>query len=355
MASPLPVLAGPDALAELRSHGLRPDRVRVLAAASGGPKGLVLHGLDRVLFPWLLARRTPLHAVGSSIGSWRLACLAQPDPVAALERFADAYVAQRYPSKPPPAEVSRQSAGILDAILGRAGAGHLARHATLRAHVVTVRARHLVAREGRAQALALGVTAALNAVDRRALNASLERVVFDAIGEDGAPDRGPFAPWGALRTRHAPLLEANAKDALMASAAVPLVMEGVRDPVAAPKGVYRDGGMSDYHFGAEIDPDDGLALYPHFFPELAPGWFDKKLRWRRTRGLRRTIVIAPSPTFVAQLPLAKIPDRQDFARLDDDARIRVWRAVLDATRRMGDALAALLERDRLAMVARPLR
>ena len=118
MASPLTVLAGPDALAELRSHGLRPDRVRVLAAASGGPKGLVLHGLDRVLFPWLLARRTPLHAVGSSIGSWRLACLAQPDPVAALERFADAYVAQRYPSKPPPAEVSRQSAGILDAILG---------------------------------------------------------------------------------------------------------------------------------------------------------------------------------------------------------------------------------------------
>ena len=86
MASPLTVLAGPDALAELRSHGLRPDRVRVLAAASGGPKGLVLHGLDRVLFPWLLARRTPLHAVGSSIGSWRLACLAQPDPVAALER-----------------------------------------------------------------------------------------------------------------------------------------------------------------------------------------------------------------------------------------------------------------------------
>ena len=142
---------------------------------------------------------------------------------------------------------------------------------------------------------------------------------------------------------------------LMTSAAVSLVMEGVRDPVAAPKGVYRDGGMSDYHFGAEIDPDDGLALYPHFFPELAPGWFDKKLRWRRTRGLRRTIVIAPSPTFVAQLPLAKIPDRQDFARLDDDARIRVWRAVLDATRRMGDALAALLERDRLAMVARPLR
>ena len=50
-ASSLSILAGPKALAELREHGLSPARVRVFVGASGGPKWLVLYGLDRVLFP----------------------------------------------------------------------------------------------------------------------------------------------------------------------------------------------------------------------------------------------------------------------------------------------------------------
>jgi hypothetical protein len=38
----LQILAGPRARAHLREQGLRPQDVRVVPAAAGGPKGLVL-------------------------------------------------------------------------------------------------------------------------------------------------------------------------------------------------------------------------------------------------------------------------------------------------------------------------
>ncbi|HJL15680.1 MAG TPA: hypothetical protein RMH99_08495 [Sandaracinaceae bacterium LLY-WYZ-13_1] len=351
MSELLDVLAGPDALAELRARGLDPARVRVLVGASGGPKWLALHGLDRVLFPWLLeGARAPVHAVGSSIGTWRFACLAAREPLAAIDRFARAYVEeQRYEGRPTPAEVSREAARILDALLGDGGVGPLVTHDRVRLHLVTVRFRHLGALEGRPQVLGLGLAALLNAMHRGALRASLERVVFDARG-----DRGPFDPWRLLPTRHVALTEENARDALLASAAIPGVMTGVRDPAGAPPGVYRDGGVSDYHFGVEIDPSDGLALYPHFYPHLVPGWFDKRLPWRRTRGLRRVVLIAPSAAWVASLPGGKIPDRTDFERLSTDERVSIWRRVLARGEALGEAFASLVEGGRIAERARPL-
>ncbi|WAM30005.1 hypothetical protein OZ403_18480 [Myxococcus sp. NMCA1] len=95
MASHLTLLAGPDALRLIRERGLRGDDVDVVPGASGGPKWLVLAGLDRALFASLFQNRSrPLHLIGSSIGSWRLACVAQKDPVLALRRFEAAYIAR---------------------------------------------------------------------------------------------------------------------------------------------------------------------------------------------------------------------------------------------------------------------
>jgi hypothetical protein len=86
MASSLALRAGPHALAILRERGLRAADVDVIPGASGGAKWLALAGIDRFLFGELLRqpRERPLHLIGSSIGSWRMACLAQRDPVAAL-------------------------------------------------------------------------------------------------------------------------------------------------------------------------------------------------------------------------------------------------------------------------------
>ena len=215
-------------------------------------------------------------------------------------------------------------------------------------HIIATRFLHLGAREGLGQTLALGAAVALNALHRSALRASLQRVVFDARGEPG-----PFAPWYDLDTAHVELTKHNLWPALHASAAIPMVMSGVIDPPGAPPGTYRDGGVSDYHFGREIDVEDGLTLYPHFYPHLIPGWFDKPYRWRRTRGLRRVVLLAPSQELVAQLPDGRIPDRKDFERMPDRDRIARWRQVLDASRRLGDAFLELLERNDFGH-ARPL-
>ena len=349
--SRLTVLAGPDALAELRDGGLSASRVRVLVGASGGAKWLVLRGLDRVVFPWLLAgAQAPVHAVASSIGTWRFACLCTRDPLAALERFETAYVEeQSYSRKPSPADVSAEGARILKALLGPPGVGPLIDHALVRLHVVTARFRHVGALEGRAQLAGLALAAVLNAVARRALSGSVERVVFEAAGVPG-----PFAPWRHLPTRHVPLTRDNAIAALSASAAIPAVMSGVRDPSGAPRGVYRDGGVADYHFGAEVDPDDGLALYPHFYSHIVPGWFDKALTSRRTRGLRRAVVLAPSDEFVASLPYGKIPDRKDFVTLSDSDRRTAWRKVVARSNELGDVFADMVESGKIGRLARPL-
>jgi hypothetical protein len=157
-----------------------------------------------------------------------------------------------------------------------------------------------------------------------------------------------------LPTRHVPLTEQNALAALHASAAIPAVMQGVRDPHGAPRGMYRDGGLADYHFGREIDAADGLTLYPHFYSHLVPGWFDKILPWRRTRGLRRTLLIAPSAAHVQSLPGGKIPDRNDFASMNDGERITAWRKVVALGERMGDELMELITTGRIAEQARAI-
>ena len=110
MSHALTLRAGPDALRLVRERGLRAQDIDILPGASGGAKWLALAGLDRYLFGTLLAepRTRPLHLIGSSIGSWRMACLAQRDPVAALARGHHAYIyEQRYSPKPSTAEVTK--------------------------------------------------------------------------------------------------------------------------------------------------------------------------------------------------------------------------------------------------------
>lgn len=353
MSAVLELRAGPEALRLLRERGLRAEDVDVVPAASGGPKWLVLAGLDRYLFGDFLqaARSRPLHAIGSSIGSWRMACLAQPDPVAALDRGHEAYVEQRYPHRPSPELVSATTAAIIDTLLGPGGADRALRHPWARLHVITVACRGLAASERRSfQAAALALAMAGNLVSRRTLALQMTRVVWHAGG-----DPGPFARLRDFPTRHAALTPANLRDALLASAAIPLVLSGV--PMASDGGrVHRDGGAVDYHVDLDFGAGDGLVLYPHFYPHVIPGWLDKPLLWRRAQpvNFRRALIVAPSAEFVESLPNRKIPDRDDFHSLGDAERVRAWRAVLAATRRMAEELHELVVTQRAAEHARPL-
>ena len=349
----LSVRAGPAALAHLREHGFRAADVRMMVGASGGAKWLVLAGLDKALMREVVPGFVgPVHLLGSSIGAWRFSCYAQQDRVAALSRFEYAYLNQTYSEKPTREEISRVSAAILEDVLGADGARQIVSSELFRLHIMAVRSRHLTAREHPLPLIA-GLTAAMlaNHVSRRALGAFFSR----ALVHDQR-DAPPFLAVDDLPIERIPLSQDNVGPAVLASGAIPLVLNGVSPLPGARPGVYRDGGITDYHFDLPLSCDDGITLYPHFYEHLTPGWFDKRRRSRKPAPahLERVLLIAPSRQFVAALPGGKIPDRQDFRNLSESERLANWRHVVAETDRLGDAFLELCERGLLADVAAPL-
>lgn len=352
ISSLLTLRAGPQALQLLRERGLRTDDVDILPGASGGAKWLGIAGLDRYLFgTFLQAPRTrPLHGIGSSIGSWRLACLGQRDPLAALARGHEAYIhQQRYTKNPSPREVTTVLTRCLDHLLGAQGVQEMLDHPTLRVHVITAQGRGAAASQRRAVlAGALAVAAAANVLSRRTLAWQLTRTIFHAAG-----DASPFVQLHDLPTAHRPLTAENARAVLLASGSIPLLVEGVQLPDAP--GLHWDGGVTDYHLDLDFGRGDGLVLFPHFYDFIVPGWFDKALAWRRAgaRNFSRALLIAPSAQFVASLPGGKLPDRRDFYTLRDDERATRWEAVARRTDALGEALHELIATNRIADVVQP--
>lgn len=344
----LTLRAGPDALRLIRERGLRAQDIDILPGASGGAKWLVLAGLDRFLFGTFLAepRSRPLHLIGSSIGSWRMACLAQRDPVAALDRGHRAYIYdQHYSRRPSTREVTEVLTRALDTLLGEHGVAEILAHPWARLHIITAEGRGLAASERRLLLTAsIAIAAAGNLVSRKSLALQMRRNIFHSAG-----DVTPFAHLSDLPTVHHRLTAENLRPALLASGSIPLLLEGVRVP-GTPRGVHWDGGVLDYHLDLDFGPGDGLVLYPHFYSHVVPGWFDKSLTWRRARGdnFRRALLIAPSDEFVASLPRHKIPDRKDFYAMDDATRRLTWQRVVDESARLGDELADLLATGRIA-------
>ena len=344
--------AGPTALSEVRRHGLDPGRIGTLAGASGGAKWLVLSQLDRAILRQVLpALTSPVHLIGTSIGAWRFACYAQADPIAAIDRFEEAYLSQTYSEAPDRAEITATSKQILDTLFGESGVTEALNHPVLRLHVMTVRCRHLLKSE-RSGVLAAGLLSAAtaNAARRTLLGRFFERVLFY-----DQRDLPPFFELDDFPIRHAATSETNIKDAILATGSIPLVLEGVRNIDGAPPGVYRDGGVIDYHLDFPHSADDRLALYPHFYSFLKPGWFDKGLSWRKSRpeSVDRTIVVNPSPEFVARLPNGKIPDRRDFRKFPPAIREQAWRAAVAACRELADEFEDVVENDRLGERIRP--
>ena len=97
----LSIYAGPRAFEHIQRHGLRPQDVGVIPGAAGGPKGLMLGALDRLIFgDWLAGSQHQVHLVGASIGAWRMATACLDDPASAFERFEHDYLHQHYELKP---------------------------------------------------------------------------------------------------------------------------------------------------------------------------------------------------------------------------------------------------------------
>lgn len=346
--------AGAGALESVRKHGFAAERIGTFAGASGGPKWLVLSQLDRVVLEKIVPRLVaPVHLIGSSIGAWRFACYAQRDPLGAIQRFEDAYLDQSYSDKPDRAEISAKTREILDHVIGAGGVPDILSHPVLRTHVMTVRSRHLMASDNR---LLLGAglmaAASCNLLSRSTLGVFFERALIS-----DTRDRPPFhAPTGFPMQRVA-LSADNLKEAIIASASIPMVLLGVHDIPGARPGVYRDGGIIDYHLDLPHSDAGRMTLYLHFYDRIVPGWFDKKISWRRPdpANIDHTILVSPSEEFVQRLPRGRIPDRSDFVNLPPDERVRAWRGAVAACKELADEFNEVLEREELAARLQPFR
>jgi hypothetical protein len=261
-ADRLVFLAGSRALETIRSQGLAPDHVKVVAGAAGGPKWLILAHFDRMLFgSWFRQRRKPLYLLGSSIGSWRFAADSCEDPVAAIDRMENAYIHQTYDHEPTPREISEKSRAIIDATLQAKGPGEVLTHPVNRLSLVAVRSRHLLACEHRLLlGLGLGAAALANTLARRSLRWFFRQTLFS-----DPRTRPPFLINGRWPDAGSALSPQNLGQALLASGSIPYVMEGVRDISGATPGVYRDGGAVDYHLDIPlVYPAEALSVSPFF-------------------------------------------------------------------------------------------
>ena len=349
----LQVFAGPRAREHLRQHGLRPGDVRVIPAAAGGPKGLVLLPLDRYLFGhWLASSPQTVHLLGASIGAWRMAAACLPNADAALAQLGEDYITQSYPHEPGRLPTARTVTALFGQRLQQRLGSHAAEvlaHPQRRLHVFTSRGRKLLHRPGRlGMPMGWAGAFAANAWGRRALGGWMQRVVF-SDPRDTLP-----VPLADYPTHSAALTPQNLAQAVLASCTIPFALQAVQDVAGGPSGTYWDGGVTDYHLHlnyaamaapepANVTEGAGLVLYPHFISQVVPGWLDKawKRRHRATPALDNLVLLAPHPDWVKALPDGKLPDRSDFKRFGDDeaGRQRVWRQAMNQSQQLADEFA----------------
>jgi hypothetical protein len=215
-----------------------------------------------------------------------------------MQRFEDAYIEQRYSETPDIHEITAKSREILRFALGESGVTDILQHPVLRTHVMTVRARGIAASEQRALlAASLFTAAGLNAISRRTRSIFFERALFFDPRELPPCHEATGFPMQRIR-----LGEENLEDVIVATGSIPLVLSGVKDIAGAAPGIYRDGGVIDYH----------LDL-PH-----------------------------------------SVTDRMDFVNYTPAERIRIWRTVVAACAALGDEFNDVIEKGELEARLIPL-
>lgn len=330
------IFAGQSALKHIQEHGLNSDQVFAQLGASGGPKWFTLFGLDKYLLSeFYKDRTTPLNLVGTSAGAFRFSCYGQAQPLTAIEYLASEYSHTVYSDKPDRAEISLKARNLLDNLMGDNGAQEIAQNSVFKNHIIVARCltSALASEKSLLQLPGLVGSYLLNRVGRKHLGRHYQRVIFKPSDSQLSIE----CPFG-LSNETVALAPNNVKNAVLASGSIPAVMEGVSGIEGAANGMYRDGGIIDYHFDFKLSSPSskGIVLYPHFSDKPKSGWFDKNLtRQPMPQSYDNVIMISPSQSYVESLPNKKIPDRTDFEKIEPTARIKYWREVLSA----GDKLA----------------
>ncbi len=348
----LSLYAGPAALARIKQEGIQPEMFSAFLGASGGPKWFVLTGLDKVIFNEFMHKSNKhVDIIGSSVGAFRAACFAQNDPAAAIERLADGYSSMVYSEKPTVKEVTDKGVELLDRMMGDQGIHEVLSANDKSVHMVIARCHGLVAYESKVKQIAgLAIAAGRNAVSRQKLAKSFTRVIFSS-NKNGLS----FSEQVPIRTEQGYLSQDNFLTALMASGSIPAVIQGVKNISGIAKGMFRDGGIVDYHFDMKIKTPN-LVLYPHFYSTPISGWFDKTIKSRNCHAdsYDNVLIVAPSDTFVASLPNARIPDRKDFETMPSQERVPYWCKVIKESDRIAEQFLNIVEHADPAQFIKPI-
>lgn len=355
MSRNISFLAGPKALQSIRDHGLKQEMITVMAGASGGPKWLVLSSLDRVLCTYFFkGRKKPLYLIGSSAGAWRFAGMSTKNQVKAINSFEQTYSNFVYKGKPTPENVTRQSIQILENYINDESILEILNHPYMRLCFFADKAGFMMSTDNRfILGPGLASAAVLNLISRKSLRFFFKRTLF--YDPRNIP---PFFNMDEFPIERIHLTKDNFKPALLASGSVPFAMSGVTNIPGNP-GTYRDGGVIDYHLDIPFtDDSDGIVLYPHYTDRIIPGWFDKKIPWRKPhkRNIENVLIVCPSQEFVDRLPLKRIPQRSDFKQFAgrDDERISNWSRTLEENKRIADEFMEAVQSGKLKEMVRPI-
>lgn len=347
--SRLRVKAGKNVYEIIKDGGFNFDNVAAYFGAAVGPRWLLASGFDRTLLSQgMLGRKKAVHLVGASAGAWRFAAWLQPQALESYQKFLSAYITVGFSRSDTPLTILEKFSHIINAYIEDDALPFALANKYYRLSVITARARGPVASERKfLQKSALALCYALNFLSRNHLYRFAERVVF----YNGSKPP-PFCLEPQFKGRYVQINEANFKYAVMASGAIPLVVTGVRNIFGAPRGVYRDGGLIDYHLSQPYAArENDLVLFFHHQERIIPGWLDKKLKKRQPdeKTLSNAVMIFPSQSFVDKLPGGKIPDRDDFMTYIDNGRQRIenWEKAVELSAPLGEDFLELVQSGRI--------
>lgn len=340
----------------IKDGGFHFDSVSTYFGPAVGPRWLIASGFDLTLLKeGLLGCQKPAQLVGSSAGAFRFAAWIQPEAIQSYQKLMDAYINIEYTKRDTPASSLQKTTHIINAYLEDDALSFALANKKYRLVIITARARGLVASENYwLQKAGLLTCLIFNYFSRNNIHKFAERIVFYNASKPPA-----FCLQQSFRGDYVQLNEVNFKYAVLASGAIPLVINGVRDIYGAPRGVYRDGGLIDYHLTHQYAArEDEIVLFFHHQERIIPGWLDKQIKSRdpEPHALDNVLMVFPSQRFVESLPGGKVPDRTDLVTLihDQATRIKNWHRAVELSAPLGEDFLELVESGKIRDVVEQL-
>lgn len=347
----LKILVGKKAHQHIKKNGLSPEDVHTVVGASGAAKWLTIFGLDRaILGDWLRRSEQEVDFMGTSIGAFKLAAATQEDPCSALDGLLDLYLYQRYEGAMTPEAINAECDKALDLLCSPKATQDLIHHPRYRFHIGVTRCEGAMASQSDNR-LKLAVAQGIfqSARKQKIFPNDLTRLVFS----DPRSNREVQANDG-YKSQRVDLTSANFRQALLASASIPVFMHNVTHIDGVEPGVFRDGGILDYHpipnrFWRE--ESKGVTLYPHFYDKVKPEWFTKFFKQQASaEDLSDVVLLAPSKEFVKSLPRQRIPARQDLTLFHKtpNTRIYLWQEAIKRSHELGEEFLELTKTGQIA-------